>query len=310
MDSQHRHELQQNDFSLLLQKLNRFLEKHGNRISIGICLATALLVGWILWQRNVKAREQVAWSQLSGSASPDDLEDVWKKNPDSSAAPWARLVEAEQRLTNGIQSMFLDVEAGRKELDQARKSFDVLSEMGSAPRMVRERALFGLARAEESLSDGTTQAAQKVYQRLLERFPDSFFKDKAERRLRELSSGGSAEFYQWFAKFDRPKPKDQQPRDTGATGSDLGLDALRDLAEQAREKSATEKPEPASEEEETDGLTVPGEGETPAAETPAAETPASETPNTPAEPAAETPANPAETPAQEPTAEPAADKTP
>jgi hypothetical protein len=176
--------------------------------------------------------------------------------------------------------------------------------------MVRERALFGLARAEESLSDGTTQAAQKVYQRLLERFPDSFFKDKAERRLRELSSGGSAEFYQWFAKFDRPKPKDQQPRDTGATGSDLGLDALRDLAEQAREKSATEKPEPASEEEETDGLTVPGEGETPAAETPAAETPASETPNTPAEPAAETPANPAETPAQEPTAEPAADKTP
>ena len=253
--------------SLLLQKLNRFLEKHGNRISIGICLLTALLVGWILWQRNVKAREQVAWSQLSGSSSPDDLEDVWKKNPDSAAAPWARLVEAEQRLTNGIQSMFLDVEAGRKELEQARKSFEVLSELGSAPRMVRERALFGLARAEESLSDGSTQEAQKAYQRLVERFPDSFFKDKAEQRLRDLASGGSGEFYQWFAKFDRPKPKDQSPRDTGAMGSDPGLDALRDLAEQARQKSESEGDEPAS--EETDGLSVPQDSTAPAQETPA-----------------------------------------
>jgi hypothetical protein len=305
MDSQHRHELQQNDLSVLLQKLNRFLEKHGNRISIGICLATALLVGWILWQRNVKAREQVAWSQLSGSSSPDDLEDVWKKNPDSTAAPWARLVEAEQRLTNGIQSMFLDVEAGRKELDQARKSFEVLSELGSAPRMVRERALFGLARAEESLSDGSTQEAQKAYQRLVERFPDSFFKDKAEQRLRELASGGSAEFYQWFAKFDRPKPKDQSPRDTGAAGGGLDLEALRNLAEQARQDSNSDSDEPAS--EETDGLSPPGEGESAEPGTPAE--PAPETPAT--EPSVpEAPADPAATPPQEPAAEPAADKTP
>lgn len=303
MDSQHRHELQQNDLSVLLQKLNRFLEKHGNRISIGICLATALLVGWILWQRNVKAREQVAWSQLSGSSSPDDLEDVWKKNPDASAAPWARLVEAEQRLTNGIQSMFLDVEAGRKELEQARKSFEVLSELGSAPRMVKERALFGLARAEESLSDGSTQEAQKAYQRLVERFPDSFFKEKSEQRLRELSTGGSAEFYQWFAKFDRPKPKDQSPRDTGATGGDLGLDALRKLAEESRKES--ESDEPAS--EETDGLSPPGEGEAPAQDTPAEPTSETPAPNTDAP---ETPADPAATPPQDPAAESAADKTP
>jgi len=316
MDNQQRHELQQNDLALLLQKLNRFLEKHGNRISIGICVATALLVGWILWQRNLKARDQVAWSQLSGASSPDDLEDVWKKNPDSAAASWARLVEGEQRLTNGIQSMFLDVEAGRKELDQARKNFEVLSEQGSAPRMVRERALFGLARAEESLSEGSTEEAKKAYQRLIERFPDSFFKAKAEQRLRELAAGGSAEFYQWFAKFDRPKPKDQQPRDTGATGSDLGLDALRDLAEQVRDKSGAEPQEPASEEpasDETDGLSVPQEGDTPGQETPAepaTETPAQPAPETPAEPAPETPAEPAEKPAVEPTAEPTADKTP
>ncbi len=308
MDNQQRHELQQNDLALLLQKLNRFLEKHGNRISIGICVATALLVGWILWQRNLKARDQVAWSQLSGASSPDDLEDVWKKNPDSAAAFWARLVEGEQRLTNGIQSMFLDVEAGRKELDQARKNFEVLSEQGSAPRMVRERALFGLARAEESLSEGSTEEAKKAYQRLIERFPDSFFKAKAEQRLRELAAGGSAEFYQWFAKFDRPKPKDQQPRDTGATGSDLGLDALRDLAEQVRDKSGAEPQEPASEEpasEEIDGLSVPQEGDTPPQETPAE--PATETP---AQPAPETSAEPTEKAAGEPAAEPAADKTP
>jgi hypothetical protein len=312
MDSQHRHELQQNDLALLLQKLNRFLEKHGNRISIGICLATILLVGWILWQRNVKAREQVAWSQLSGSSSPDDLADVWKKNPDSNAAPWARLVEAEQRLTNGIQSMFLDVEAGRKDLDQARKSFEVLAEQGSAPRMVRERALFGLARAEESLSDGGTQEAQKAYQRLVERFPDSFFKDKAEQRLRELASGGSAEFYQWFAKFDRPKPKDQSPRDSGTIGTDPGLDTLRDLAEQVRKTSESDE----SASEETDGLSVPDEDKTPDDKTPDGETPAKDTPAEPAAetpatepPATEAPADPAVTPPQESTAEPAGDKT-
>ena len=131
-----------------------------------------------------------------------------------------------------------------------------------------------------------------------------------------MAAGGNAEFYQWFAKFDRPKPKDQQPRDTGATGSDLGLDALRDLAEQVRDKSGAEPQEPASEEpasDETDGLSVPQEGDTPGQETPAepaTETPAQPAPETPAEPAPETPAEPTEKAAGEPAAEPAADKTP
>jgi len=293
MDSQHRHELQQNDLALGLQKLNRFLEKYGNRISIGICVATALLVGWILWQRSNKAREQVAWSQLSAASSPDDLADVWKKNLDSSAAPWARLVEAEQRLAAGIQSMFLDVEAGRKDVDLARKSFEVLSEQSSATREVRERALFGLARAEESLSDGSTKEATAAYQRLLERFPESFFKDEAQRRLKELASGGSGDFYQWFAKFERPRAKDQTPRDTGLSDSDPLLDELRRKAQEIGEEKASE--EKNSSDESDDGLSVPGDTEASAQETPAE--PAA---TTPAEPAGETPSEPApEKPAEE-----------
>lgn len=295
MDNQHRHELQQNDLALGLQKLNRFLEKYGNRISIGICVATALLVGWILWRNAARGRDQVAWSQLSAASSPDDLADVWKKNPDSAAAPWARLVEAEQRLASGIQSMFLDVEAGRKDVDLARKSFEVLSEQSSAAREVRERALFGLARAEESMSDGSTKEATAAYQRLLERFPDSFYKDEAQRRLKELASGGSAEFYQWFAKFDRPKAKDQTPRDTGLRdSSDPLLDELRRKAQEIGEEKANEAQESGDDSDE--GLSVPGETAAPATEVPsepAAETPAEPAAENPAEPAAENPTEPA-----------------
>lgn len=240
MDSQHRHELQHNELEKLLVRLNQFLEKHGNKISIGICVVTAVLVGSILWYRNSKAQENAAWALLNSASGPDDLVEVWDRHPGSAAATWAKLLEAEQRMSQGIQAMFLDNEAGRADLEKSSKTFQNLSEMTSAPPEIRERALFGLARTQESLSDGSLKDATATYQRLLEKFPESFYKDDAKRRLAALAEGGSSDFYQWFASFERPKPKDQKPRDTGIL-DDGADDLLRRVMQNSGAGGGTEQ---------------------------------------------------------------------
>jgi hypothetical protein len=69
--------------------------------------------------------------------------------------------------------------------------------------------------------------ATAAYQRLLKAFPSSIFAADAKRRLAALAEGGTSDFYQWFASFDRPKPKDQKPRDTGTLDDELDDDLLR-----------------------------------------------------------------------------------
>lgn len=300
----------------LLLRLNSFLEKHGNRISIGICVVAALAVAGILYQRSVKAKEQGAWAQLAvSSGNVEDLGDVWAKHPDTSAAPWARLLEAEQRLSAGVKSMFLDLEAGKKDVEKARNSFEKLAEQTSVPNEVRERALFGLGRAEESLSEGETQDAVKAYSRLLEKFPNSYYKDDVKQRLEALKKGGSAEFYQWFAKFERPKTKDRSPHDTGMGGG-MSDDALNEAIRRITERDATEgaagkgadDDDPTESDDEPKskgGLTPPAEEGTESDKVPEAtesteasgdsgKPAADDVPSTPAEekPATETPAEP------------------
>ncbi|MFN9270797.1 MAG: tetratricopeptide repeat protein [Planctomycetaceae bacterium] len=280
MDSQTQHELETNELHKLLVKLNRFLEAHGNKVALLLAgLAIAVVAGvWL--QRGEQAKELAGWRALAGASSPADLKAVAQEHGDATVGPWAKLMEAEQLLAQSQKALFLDKDAGRKDAERARDSFESLINNTEAAREVRERSQFGLGQAEETLADGSPTKALEAYKTLIERFPGTYFEDAAKARIKRLERGGSAEFYSWFAQFERPKAKDRRPLD-GNPLDGLGLPNDLILPPSPTSKSAPgEGSGPvATEEEATEGEPeMETEGEKKGAEA---------APETPAEPAPE-----------------------
>lgn len=299
MKSQHRHELQTNELGRVADKvahdLGGFFERYGNKIMIGIC-AVSLLASLAIYKvRSNRSSESAAWRDLAFSRKPEEFRDVWERHPDTQAALWARVHEGEARLSEGIQSLFTNVESGTKQLKEAREALQAVLDQKGTPPEIRERAQFALARALEAGSDGSEDEAVKAYKALLQEFPATIYKKDAESRLVALGAGSGQEFYEWFAKYQRPKPSDKRPQDRVGSDSSLNTgDLINDLrmqnpgargddetagdalpAEKAPESGDAEKSDDAKEAVEPAPETKPETAEEkPADEKPATEEPA------------------------------------
>lgn len=217
MKSEHRHELQTNDLGKFAEKAAVFIDVHGNRLMIGVCLACLPLAGFIYWWRSDTNAQAAAWRDFSAAinaGTATEFHGVWQDHPGTAPAYWARVHEGEQWLTQGVQSMFRNVETGMDELKKSRDSFQaIIDEHGRVPLELRERALIGLGRALESMSDGSAGDAVKAYETLVKEFPNSIYKKDAEERIAVLNKGSGQEFYAWFTKYPRPKLPAKGPRD-------------------------------------------------------------------------------------------------
>jgi|GEM_PF-5196782 len=217
MKSEHRHELQTNDLGKFAEKMAVFIDVHGNRLMIAVCLACLPLAGIIYWWRSDNNAQAAAWRDFSAAINVDKAEEfraVWKDHPDTAPAYWARIHEGEKWLSLGIQSMFRNVENGMEELKNAQAAFQsIIDASRKAPPELRDRALLGMGRTLESMSNGSEDQAVKTYETLLKDFPDSIYKQDAEERIAVLKRGSGQEFYAWFSKFPRPKLPAKSPRD-------------------------------------------------------------------------------------------------
>jgi len=239
MKSEHRHDLQTNELGKFIDKIVAVVNEHGNAITVGICVVSLVLVVGILWYRNVDGKAAQSWAALDNAVTPEDMQDVSDAHGASSAGLWARLVEGELRLHQGVQSMFLNDKTGKEQLQSAKAAFEALLANKKSLPEIRERALFGLGRVQESLSAGDSNDALAAYEQLLKEFPDSYHAADARQRVEALKRGSTQEFYQWFASFERPKPVEKGPKDQGAAGDDDDADLgdlhrkIKDLAGQS-----------------------------------------------------------------------------
>lgn len=214
MKSEHRHELQTNELGKITEKLTGFMEVHGNRLMIGVCVASLVASAIIYWVRTRHNNEAAAWRELASAAAsnkPEEFFDVWNAHPGSLTGAWARVHEGETRLGMGVQSLFRNVETGTEEVKKAKAAFQSVVDDRQSPPEVRERGLLGLARAHESLSE--TDDAVKVYETLVKKFKDTLYKNDAEQRIAILKKKSAQEFYVWFATYERPKPVEKRPHD-------------------------------------------------------------------------------------------------
>ncbi|MDZ4684994.1 MAG: hypothetical protein SH850_07875, partial [Planctomycetaceae bacterium] len=201
MDSQHRHQLQQNDLGQIALHAKPWLEQHGTKLIAAIVGVVIVVIAASVWLNSRTEARSEAWTRLSIARSVDEYGKVADEFPDSLAAAWASLRMGELNLESGVAALFTDRELAVTDLEAARKEFDrVLSAKVELPDNVRERALFGQAHCLESLCDGDTGPVIDAYQALLTRFPSSIYKTQVEARIKELQSSGAKEFYAWFHK--------------------------------------------------------------------------------------------------------------
>ena len=212
MKSEERHRLQVNELGRVVQSTGSLLERYATTIVAVACGVMLVAAAAIWWTRQSISTSSAAWTLLENAQSVDDFGSIAEKYKNTPPGDWARLRESEANLRSGGDVLFSDRDLANTDLKRAREGFEQLLLSAETGPIIRERALWGLARCLESTSDGETTKAIEAYQRLLNDFPETIYKPFAEDRIAALKTGGTKEFYAWFSK-QNPKPADIRPKD-------------------------------------------------------------------------------------------------
>lgn len=221
MKSQERHELKTHELDKVAALLRSFFKRHGQTILIGFCSVIVVLAIVVFWRRSATTQSARAWQGMIAAVDAESFATVADEQADSGSAValWARLKAAERHYRDALQLYYTNRAAGREELSLAREAFEAVLQSAEASATIRERALFGLARCKETASGGNTQEAISAYEDLLSEFPETIYRDEAEKRIKALQSRPAQDFYAWFTQ-QQPKPEDrEQPRDGAAAPS-------------------------------------------------------------------------------------------
>jgi hypothetical protein len=227
MKAEHRHQLQTN---VLADQMGRFYQ------SMKSPGQTSSVLGWTLGGLLIAA--VVAWQYLAGTALTDGsalwlnadaathdnpntmlarLENLGGDNPGTLAGRTALFETARLMFEMGERDdAFMSRADSAKSLGRARDLYEELSRECADEPLLRQEALMGVAKAEESLAgskdpanaEEDLQKALESYKKLANAYPDSFQGKAAAERIKVLQGQMTevAKFYQDF--YSAPsKPK-------------------------------------------------------------------------------------------------------
>jgi TolA-binding protein len=268
MKAQHRHELQTNQLAEWLEDAIERLKPYARAI-VGVLVAIAIVFGVYSYLSSVERRTAAAASDqlitaLEGG-SLGELQSTAEAYRGTQPAAVAQLVVAESMLDNGTNQLYSDKRAGRESLFKAADIFAGVEKDSKDP-MLRAWALYGLARAHESMGD--LDRARDDFQRLLKEYPESMLADSARNHLGRLNQPAVKEFYDWFAK--------QEPRPT-LSEAEPGVPGLKPSFDLKEPESVSPQRSP-SDVKLPSALGGSGTSSTPADSSPSSALPSSETP--------------------------------
>lgn len=215
MQSNQRHELDDNELATAMTAAWERVRPFLGAIAAIVGLAAAGLVGWSLVSSRRDAELAQAWDECIAAVTVRDtarLGEVADRYRGTAAAEWSQLLLADAALDEGCALLFSDRKAGLERLGAAAELYANVN--ASGPRgLAAERAIFGLAKANESL--GKLDEARRGYEALAGEHPDGPLRGLAEARARELGGEAVARWYDWFEHRDASNPRSTEP----ATGS-------------------------------------------------------------------------------------------
>jgi hypothetical protein len=224
MKSERRHELQHNDLAEWILKCYEQVVPYKNALLGTGLLLIVLLIGVSLWRSHSLAQAGEAWNSLGYPIGipvftpnfPDEktisvMERASQTYPGTAAAQWAQVFAGDTALMVGTNKVLTEKKVGIDYLNQARELYDKALKEITIPA-AREQAMFGRARALESLIEKKAQLDEAIaaYKELNDRFPRGMFKPIADQRLEQLEKQGTLKFYEALAQYT-PKPKAESP---------------------------------------------------------------------------------------------------
>lgn len=337
MNSERRHELQENELASVIDRVNAKIEPYSKPIAAIVAMAFIGLLGWGFYSSlQAEHRSDATYQLIEGSVGGDSetLATVAATYPETPMAAWARLYQGSQKMGAGINALFTSRDEAVELLNEANSAYEEALAL-SNDTLIQSRAHYGLARIAESL--GKTDEAIAHYEATMDAGESVEMMTESQQRIKLLSKPAAKNFLTWFDEQDFSTadpslppalPSDQMLPDlpdlnfpdlelsnppaaesAQEEAMDEGAAVETETAEEAAESTATAEPaapanpapaeEPAAESAPAEAAPMTEETSPPAAEQPAEPTePATET-----EPASADPAPPAEPTPEEPAAE-------
>lgn len=299
MKTERRHELQHNVLADTLERWIEAVKPYSRALLAGLIGIVVLFAAWA-YLANQNARHAAeGWTEyFDAMMSPDPreaLNDIVTRYPGTPVGMYSRAVLADIQLDDGTGRLFVDKSAGRDELQKAAEMYQALMIEADEPSLLA-RATFGLARAHEALGKDLGRAVEE-YRSIGKKWPKSPFVAEAEARAKQLETADTKNFYDWFVKYEPPKPMTKEPGIPGAR-PDFMKDPLEGEGFKVPPLDQSLLPQLSPESDKAaDGETAPAEkpADEPSAPAAAGEKPAEPAADAdkPAESAGESPAAPA-----------------
>jgi hypothetical protein len=208
MKSERRHELQHNVLADWLAKTAADLKPYQNVISLGVLVVLLGVLGYMWWSHETEAQAAAAWDDMNTAIESGNLAKLTKvieTYPGTHVANIAAVVLADFRLGEGCARRFTNKALAQQELSKAIELYGTVRKQSRMPSLL-DRATFGLARAKETKDNAEEiRQAERLYQEVVETWPDGAYAVAAGQRLADLKRQRTKQFYDQFAHFD-PKP--------------------------------------------------------------------------------------------------------
>lgn len=202
MKSQRRHELQKNTLDAEITRLRTFYQKHGSKLSWGLVIVAAIVLGVVFWNRRAerqRADVQYQYDQVQRlSVQPNvNREEIVTRLRALSEQDTVLWVSADAAFTLGrmhaIEALTApSLEARGKALQAARADYNRVIDAFDDHPVAVAGAQLGLGKLEEG--QGNFDAARKRYQIVLD-MPglDGYpVKTLAQEALRQLNTLGTS----------------------------------------------------------------------------------------------------------------------
>jgi tetratricopeptide (TPR) repeat protein len=144
-----------------------------------------------------------AWTKLDEARSADDKLEVAKANPNSPAAPWARLDAAMQLYQSGVADLPSNSDAALQTLKKSADLFEEIARSEPKDSAVAVVAAFGLGRCLEARNE--LPKAIDQYKLVASTWPDSVEAAEAKKLADVLQKPEAAEFYKNLYAFTPTK---------------------------------------------------------------------------------------------------------
>jgi hypothetical protein len=227
MDSQHRHELEQNDLAEFIVHFREWWVQHGLKTLLMILVVVVALFAWQRYKVGQINRHNERWLEMSQASSPAAYHELAKLYDDAGYTALAHLRAGDVALRKVVggdnplaaygipsQEPVLTDEEKADLLDGAEQDYNAVIGMSGADQMIRLNAMLGLAAVYETKQQWDD--ARGLYDQILENAGDDYATIAATARARRAALERAAV----PVRFAPPPPP---PVESDASLSDLPL---------------------------------------------------------------------------------------